>query len=68
MKYRNQCVYKNVCNSSSQRCRSCELKFAPYDLNIAAQLKKDKEKSRYKFEDDRPALAADIMAQKSNNK
>ena len=41
---------------------------APYDLTIAAQLKRDKEKSRYKFEDDRQALAADIMAQKSNNK
>ena len=68
MKYRNQCVYKNVCNSSYQRCRSCELKFAPYDLNIAMQLKRDKEKSRYKFEDDRQALAADIMAQKSNRK
>ena len=68
MKYRNQCVYKNVCNSSSQRCRSCELKFAPYDLNIAAQLKKEKERSKYKFDDDRQALAADIMAQKSNSK
>ena len=65
MKQRNQCVYKNVCNSSFQRCRSCELKFAPYDLNIAAQLKRDKEKSRYKFEDDRKDLASEIMLRKS---
>jgi hypothetical protein len=32
------------------------------------QLKRDKEKSRYKFEDDRQALAADIMQQKSNSR
>ena len=68
MKYRNQCVYKNVCNNNSQRCRSCELKFAPYDLNIAMQLKRNKERSRYKFEDDRQALAVDIIVQKSNRK
>ena len=66
MKYRNQCVYKNVCNSGSQRCKSCELKFAPYDLNIAAQLKKEKERSKYKFDDDRQALATDIMKQKAS--
>ena len=66
MKYRNQCVYKNVCTGTTQRCRSCELKFAPYDLNIAAQLKREKERSKYKFDDDRQALAADIMAQKAS--
>lgn len=66
MKYRNQCVYKNVCNGTTGRCKNCALKFAPYDLNIAAQLKKEKERSKYKFDDDRIALAADIMAQKAS--
>ena len=65
MKQRNQCVYKNVCNGSFQKCRSCELRFAPYDLNIAAQLKRDKEKSRYKFDSDREDLANEIIARKS---
>lgn len=65
MKQRNNCVYKNVCHAGCQRCRSCQLQFAPYDKNIALQLEKEAAKSRFKFEDDRQALAADILAQKS---
>lgn len=64
MKYKNECVYKNVCHCSNQRCRSCQLKFAPYDKKIAIQLKKESEKSKFKFEDDREALAADVLAKK----
>ncbi len=65
MKQRNNCVYKNVCNSGCQKCRSCQLKFAPYDKKIALQLQKESERSRHKYDDDRQALAADIMAKKS---
>lgn len=68
MKYRNQCVYKNICQGGCQRCRSCQLKFAPYDKAIAAQLEKDARKSKFKYEDDRAALAAVIMAKKSASK
>jgi hypothetical protein len=65
MKFKNECVYKNVCNGCNQKCRSCQLKFAPYDKSIAAQLKKEIQKSKHKFDDDREALAADIMCMKS---
>lgn len=68
MKYKNQCVYKNVCQGGCQKCRSCQLKFAPYDKNIAAQLEKDNRKSKHKFDDDREALAADVLAQKRASK
>ncbi len=68
MKYRNKCVYKNVCSGTTGRCKNCELKFAPYDLNIAAQLKKEKERSRYKYEDDRQALALEVLIQKKASK
>ena len=62
---RVKCEYKNVCgNCSQQKCRSCALRYAPYDLTIAAQIKKESQRSKYKFEDSRD-LATDIMAQKS---
>lgn len=65
MKSRVKCQYRNVCGSYSQsKCRSCALRFAPYDLSLAAQIKKDSHKSKYKYEDTRD-LAQDIMAQKS---
>lgn len=68
MKQRNNCVYKNVCHAGCQRCRSCQLKFAPYDKNIALQLEKEAARSKFKFDDDRQALAADILEQKRANK
>ncbi len=62
---RVKCEYRNVCGSySQQKCRSCALRFAPYDLTIATQIKKESQKSKYKYEDTRD-LAKDIMAQKS---
>lgn len=64
MKYKNECVYKNVCNGCNQRCRSCQLKFAPYDKKIALQLEKEAQRSKHKYDDDREALAADILANK----
>ena len=64
MKYKNECVYKNVCNGCNQRCRSCQLKFAPYDKKIAIQLEKEAARSKFKFDDDRQALAEDIMKNK----
>lgn len=64
MKYKNECAYRNVCNGNCQRCRSCQLKFAPYDKNIAIQLKKESQRSKHKYDDDREALAADILAKK----
>ena len=64
MKQRNNCVYKNVCNAGCQRCRSCQLKFAPYDKKIAIQLEKEAAKRKFKFDDDRQALAEDIMKNK----
>ena len=30
MKTRVNCVYKNVCNGCNQKCRSCQLRYAPY--------------------------------------
>ena len=65
MKTRVDCVYKNVCNGCNQKCRSCQLRYAPYDKQIAAQLERESQKSRYKYEDDRQALAQQIMAAKS---
>lgn len=65
MKTRVECVYKNVCNGCSQKCRSCQLRYAPYDKKIAAQLERESQKSRYKYDDDREALAQQIMAAKS---
>lgn len=68
MKTRNQCVYRNVCCGGHQRCRSCQLKFAPYDQKIAMQLEKDNRKSKYKFGEDESldALRAEVLAKKSN--
>ena len=65
MKTRVNCVYKNVCNGCNQKCRSCQLRYAPYDKKIASQLERESQKSRYKYEDDRQALAQQIMAAKS---
>ena len=65
MKTRVDCVYKNVCNGFNQKCRRCQLRYAHYDKKIAAQLERESQKSRYKYEDDRQALAQQIMAAKS---
>ena len=66
MKNRVDCAYKNVCNGN--HCRSCELRNTPYDKFIAYQLKIDnrKAKDEEEEEEDRIALANEVLAKKSN--
>ena len=63
MKNRVDCAYKNVCNGN--HCRSCELRNIPYDKVIAYQLKIDNRKAKEE-EEDRIALANEVLAKKSN--
>lgn len=63
MKNRVDCAYRNVCNGN--QCRTCELRNIPYDKLIAYQLKIDNRKAKEE-EEDRIALANEVLAKKSN--
>ena len=63
MKNRVDCAYRNFCNGN--QCRTCELRNIPYDKLIAYQLKIDNRKAKEE-EEDRIALANEVLAKKSN--
>lgn len=65
MKNRINCVYMNICPGNN--CRSCSLRDTPYDKFIAYQLKIDSKKAKTE-EEDRLALANEVLKRKSINK
>ena len=68
MKSRVKCQYKEVCcNCNQNKCRSCALRFAPYDQKIAMQIEKDSRKSKYKYDtdDDLAGLKTEILNKKA---
>jgi hypothetical protein len=51
-----KCVYKHVCEACANKCKSCELRYAPYDKRIENQLKMESRRSKYKYEDNKIEL------------